>query len=180
MGNGCDFALYFPPAVEAKEFGVKHTWIAGLISVIVVLLAFAGAWYFTHERHVPADALSIQTGRREVFVRARIASTESDLAEGVRGEVGLAEGSGILFVITNRGPGFWMKDVGFSLDVAFLDECGKFLAIQSMAPNSLDFHTIDAPYSFGLEVPGGWFQKKNIQPGAHLEIPAQFKRCGDG
>ena len=65
----------------------------------------------------------------------------------------------MLFVIEQRGPGFWMKDTRIPLTVAFIDACGAILAFTDMEPFSLSLHNTEQPYSFGLEVNQGWFAR---------------------
>jgi uncharacterized membrane protein (UPF0127 family) len=81
----------------------------------------------------------------------------------------------MLFVIEQRGPGFWMKDVNFPLTVAFIDRCGKIVDIQDMEPNSLEFHDTQHDFRFGLEVNGGWFESHSVNVGDRIKLPPALR-----
>jgi uncharacterized protein len=108
-------------------------------------------------------------------IEIEIAETAAELEVGLTGRVTLPANRGMLFVIRERGPGFWMKDVMIPLSVAFIDGCGKVIAIQDMEPQSTRFHDTPAAYSFGLEVNKGWFEQNGVEVGSVLELPPRLR-----
>lgn len=115
-----------------------------------------------------------------VRLRVEVADEPAELAKGLSGRDGLGQDEGMLFVIERRGPGFWMKDVSFPLSVAFISGCGQIVALAEMEPHSLEIHSTDRDYRFGLEVSGGWFAAHAIAVGDRLELPAALRQSGCG
>jgi uncharacterized membrane protein (UPF0127 family) len=107
-----------------------------------------------------------------------IADTSEERATGLMNRQELAENSGMLFVFTQRGRGFYMKDTLIPLSVAFISECGEIVHIADMEPKTLTLHNTDKPYKYGLEVNQGWFASHNISAGATVEIPAEHATEG--
>jgi uncharacterized membrane protein (UPF0127 family) len=102
-----------------------------------------------------------------------IADTPEKRTTGLMHRTELAENSGMLFIFTQRGRGFYMKDTLIPLSVAFISECGEIVHIADMQPQTLTLHNTDKPYKYGLEVNQGWFASHNISPGATVEIPEE-------
>ena len=113
-----------------------------------------------------------------VILRVEIANTAASREVGLSGRDSLGADEGMLFVIEQRGPGFWMKDTRIPLTVAFIDACGAILAFADMEPFSLSLHNTEQPYSFGLEVNQGWFARNSIGVGDRLEIPPALRQPG--
>ncbi len=60
----------------------------------------------------------------------------------------------------------------YSLDVGFFDTAGVLLNIVSMEPDGGEtiYHS-SASALYALEMNRGWFERKGIRPGAHLQLP---------
>src|SRR5258707_1045665 len=101
---------------------------AGALLVALACLAVAGCG---GQSSVTSLRIDRQSGGA-VKVAVEIANTPATLERGLEGRTALPEGRGMLFVIEQRGPGFWMKDVSFPLSVAFVDRCGAIVDIQDM------------------------------------------------
>ena len=110
-------------------------------------------------------------------LRVEIADTAEERQVGLSGRSSLDRDAGMLFV-TEGHLGFWMKDTLIPLSVAFLSECGEVLAIANMEPQSLEIHNTARPYSFGLEVNGGWFAANGIEVGDDVELPDGIRPAG--
>ncbi len=108
-------------------------------------------------------------------LQIEIAQTEPQLESGLSNRDEIPLDTGMLFVIKVRGPGFWMKDTRVALSVAFIGECGQIVSIQDMQPMSLDIHSTDQPYSFGLEVDQGWFARNGIAVGDIVSLPKDLR-----
>jgi uncharacterized membrane protein (UPF0127 family) len=63
----------------------------------------------------------------------------------------------------------WMKNTSVPLSIAFLDEQGVIINIDDMVPFSDEQHHAAAPAKFALEMPIGWFSKREIKPGVKVE-----------
>lgn len=60
---------------------------------------------------------------------------------------------------------FWMKNTYIPLDIAFMDDDGKILQIETMNPLSTKAITSVHPCKYALEVNGGWFKNNSIEVG---------------
>ncbi|HEY3245420.1 MAG TPA: DUF192 domain-containing protein [Phycisphaerae bacterium] len=82
---------------------------------------------------------------------------------------------GMLFVFPNDQPanaGFWMKNTGIPLDIAFIRSNGEIVRILTMRPYDESNYQPGAPYRFALEVNAGVFNRLGIARGDTFEIPA--------
>jgi hypothetical protein len=143
---------------------------AGLLIVVLLLTVACGA----------SDGLStIEIEARDgstARLRVEIAATRAERTRGLANRDALASDRGMLFLISERGPGFWNKDVAFPLSVAFVSRCGVIVDIQHMAAGSLAVHDTPAPFRFGLEVNQGWFERNSIGVGSRLQLPLAMLR----
>ena len=58
----------------------------------------------------------------------------------------------------------WMKNTFLALDVAFIDNMGRIINIETMQPNTTHAHCAKKPARYALEMQAGFFQKRNIIP----------------
>jgi uncharacterized membrane protein (UPF0127 family) len=89
----------------------------------------------------------------------------------------LPEHYGMLFVFpTATTPSFWMHNTPTALDIVFLSDTGKILAIESMTPNTDDLHTAPQPVRYALEVAHGYFADQAVTVGQQctLTLPADL------
>jgi uncharacterized membrane protein (UPF0127 family) len=84
----------------------------------------------------------------------------------------------MLFVIEQRGAGFWMKDTTIPLSVAFIAPCGEIVHIAHMEPLTLQLHSTPLEYRFGLEVNRGWFEAHAIAIGDTVKLPEELRVSG--
>lgn len=131
------------------------------------------------EDAVETEPLTIVTTEGDIVrLEVEVADEAAERSTGLSGRHEVPEGTGMLFIFEQRGAGFWMKDTLVPLSVAFLARCGEIVDIQDMEPQSLDLHQADADYSFGLEVPQGWFAANNIEVGDLVSIPRDYRPDG--
>jgi uncharacterized membrane protein (UPF0127 family) len=157
------------------------------IVLSVVLAVFVGLALFLGS--IGSDAEDAGTIEREpltmvtaegdiVRLDVEVADTVAERSMGLSSRQEVPEGTGMLFVFESRGAGFWMKDTLVPLSVAFMGRCGEIVDIQDMEPLSLDLHQAEADYSFGLEVPQGWFRDNGIKTGDLVSIPRDYRPDG--
>lgn len=100
-------------------------------------------------------------------LKVEIADTPSKLERGLMYRKSMSEDSGMLFKFPyNHYPSFWMKNTYIPLDIAFLDENGRVLQIETMYPLSTRAIRSNYMCRHALEVPEGWFRKNNITVGS--------------
>lgn len=133
------------------------------------------------ERAERPPPVSFETGRVRVETASdtlelavEIAESEAQRTHGLMDRERLPEGSGMLFLFPEpRGPeaGFWMYRTKIPLDIAFLDEEGRIVAIRRMEPCAspdprwCPSYAPGAPYSMALEVPAGWLERHGVEAG---------------
>ena len=117
-------------------------------------------------------SIDMETGSGEFAQLAvEVADTASEMAMGLSSREHLPPDQGMLFVVGDAQPGFWLRDTSIPLSVAFISTDGTILDIQDMEPFSTRIHNIDEPYFFALEVNQRWFQEHNVAPGDFVRVP---------
>jgi uncharacterized membrane protein (UPF0127 family) len=158
----------------------------GIVLTVVVAILIGIALFLGS---IGSDAQDANTIEREpltiVTAEGDVARLEVEVADetpertvGLSGREEVPDGTGMLFVFESRGAGFWMKDTLVALSVAFMGRCGEIVDIQDMQPLSLDLHQAEADFSFGLEVPQGWFRDNGIEVGDLVSIPRKYRPDG--
>jgi hypothetical protein len=82
---------------------------------------------------------------------------------------------GMLFVFPREqgaDAGFWMKNTGIPLDIAFIRSDGEIVRIHTMAPYDERSYLPGAPYRYALEVNAGTFNRLGLARGDTVEVPA--------
>ena len=111
---------------------------------------------------------TVVVGQQELEVW--IADTEQDRAEGLMAVPRLDDDEGMLFVWEDPGFGaFVIKDVDYALDVAFVAEDGRILAIESLAPGGPERAESRKAYLWAIEARAGWFEEKGVAEGDTFE-----------
>ena len=105
-----------------------------------------------------------------IFFQAEVADEETERSTGLMFRKTLAPDAGMLFVMPQTGPvGFWMKNTGVPLTIAYLDASGRILELHDLVPYNEKIVSSHFPYiAYALEMPQGWFTKNNIWPGERL------------
>lgn len=113
-----------------------------------------------------AQATIKKASGESVAMTVELARTSQEQETGLMGRSGLPDNWGMLFIFGQMGRvAFWMKDTPLALSIAFIDDKGKIVDIQDMAPFSLDTHSPNQDYLSALEVTKGYFAGKGIKPG---------------
>ena len=103
-------------------------------------------------------------------IRAEVAETEENRRRGMMFRERLAENSGMVFLYTRaETSAMWMKNTRIPLAVAFIDANGRILNIAEMEPYSEEAHASSGAASYALEMNRGWFSKRGIKAGDHVE-----------
>lgn len=99
-------------------------------------------------------------------VEAEVASSAVERERGFRGRAAPAPGSGMLFVYSIEQPvsqGFWMYQISFPLDIAFISAEGRIVSIATMEPclsadpKACPAYYSEKPFKSALEVNAGFF-----------------------
>jgi uncharacterized membrane protein (UPF0127 family) len=138
-------------------------WIVGALAVLYVSASAACPF----ELPVWTTQVNGQTLTLEVAV------SSAARACGLSGRTSLAPDRGMLFVMPQSKPvAFWMHDTELALSIAFLDEQGRIVDIQTMqAEQSNVLHRSPGPVRYALEVNKGWFARHQVKVGDIVQLP---------
>ena len=126
---------------------------------------------------LPTTSLSIN-GHRLVV---ELAVTHLSRACGLSNRAALDENHGMLFVYARSGfRSFWMKDTHIPLSIAFLDDSGRIINIETMSPDQMENrYRSSRPALYALEVNQGWFGSRGIKAGDRVVEMPQPAVAGD-
>jgi uncharacterized membrane protein (UPF0127 family) len=141
-------------------------WIA-LLGAALTVSAFAKG----PQPKLPVITLDVAG----ISVEAEVADTEETRATGMMFRTTMGENEGMLFVMNEVGSvSFWMKNTLIPLSIAYINQSGIILEIHEMEPENEDFVASRfSTIAHALEMPGGWFRRQGIKPGAKISgLPA--------
>lgn len=103
------------------------------------------------------------------LIRAEVAGTEAQRQIGLMHRPSMPANDGMLFVFEQAGVQcFWMRNTLIPLSVAFLDDDGRIVNIEAMAPQTDDSHCSKRPVRYVLEMNLGWFDKRGLKAGSRV------------
>jgi uncharacterized membrane protein (UPF0127 family) len=122
-------------------------------------------------RSEPEVVLRAPSGQ-ELRVKVELARSEPERMRGLMFRQKLEPGRGMLFLFERPAPQkFWMKNTYIPLDMLFIDERRRVIAIEENAePLTLAPRGPDADSQFVLEVPGGWSRAHGVAPGMEVRF----------
>lgn len=111
----------------------------------------------------------------QVPVMASVADTASERQQGLSGTPYLPDGVVKLFVFESETPhGFWMKDMLYDIDIAWVRNDGTIVHIEPNVPAN-SYPTIfrpDAPALYVIETQAGFLAEQGIIVGDTVTLPA--------
>ncbi|UYG00600.1 DUF192 domain-containing protein [Halomonas sp. GD1P12] len=130
--------------------------------------------------------LTIHTEQGPHRLDVEVAETISQRQKGLMGREHLPEERGMLFRFEREQPAgnaFWMFNTLIALDIAFIDDQGRIVAINTMPPcesetaRECPTYLAGAPFTSALEVNAGYFEARGIQVGDCVSVPALAGFC---
>lgn len=126
----------------------------------------------------PASAPKPNSGLREVELSiagkksvVEVADTDAARQRGLMYRQSLPQDRGMLFVFPESDyRAFYMKNVAFPLDIAFLREDGTIDEIKHMKAATLDRTYSQHRVRYALEINFGWFESSGIGPGDRVDL----------
>ena len=109
---------------------------------------------------------AIKVGEHEIIVE--VVDDEEERSRGLGGRKNLPGNSGMLFVFEIPAKySFWMKDMLFSLDIIWIDENKKIIAIsENILPETYPASfSPSEPVKYVLEVNAGWAERNEVGGG---------------
>jgi uncharacterized membrane protein (UPF0127 family) len=108
-------------------------------------------------------------------VRADVAADEASRARGLSGRPGLADDEGMLFLLSDDSPSFWMKGMRFPLDIIWIRD-GRVVDVSADVPPPrgsgapLPTYSPGRPATRALEVNAGWAADHGIRRGDVVRV----------
>jgi uncharacterized membrane protein (UPF0127 family) len=100
------------------------------------------------------------------LITAEVAADDPARTRGLMFRERLAPNHGMLFVFERKAIHcMWMRNTPLPLSVAFIDDDGRIVNIEDMAPHTDDSHCARAPVRYALEMSRGWFASRGLKPG---------------
>jgi uncharacterized protein len=162
---------------------MRETWLrriaAGVLLTASVALSACGGGatplQTTSARGFPLGDLTVIRGGSTVLsLTVEIAGTTAAREKGLMGVTKLADDQGMAFVFGGMQTAqFWMKDTLIPLDIAFWDDAGRVVDVQTMTPCTADpcpTYASAQPYSNAVEVRGGLLGKAGVRPGDVVQL----------
>ena len=107
---------------------------------------------------------------------AEVAADHNSRSTGLMFRKSLAPNHGMLFVFSEKSPQcFWMRNTYVPLSIAFLDDDGRIVNIEDMAPLTENSHCSREPVRLALEMEQGWFARRGLAAGDRLSGREVFK-----
>ena len=132
---------------------------------LIALIALASA-PLRAQTALPEVTLSINGHK----LTAEVAANDGSRTTGLMHRRMMPENRGMLFVFAYTQPqSFWMMNTYVPLSIAFVDEHGMIVNIADMKPLTTDPHPSAKPAKYALEMNVGWFAKRGIKAGAHVD-----------
>jgi hypothetical protein len=107
-----------------------------------------------------------------VMVRAKVANSDTERAQGLSGIKTLGSNEGMLFDFTTEQPvSFWMRGCLMDMDICFATDNKIIVGITSMSKDApTHLHHSPSPVRYALEVPQGFFAQNSIAVGDKLSF----------
>jgi hypothetical protein len=158
----------------------------GLLTVVLAVYGLAlagGGWFIARVSRNAAARLEVRSFLgaataaafvRDVPMTLEFAWTPSARMTGLSGRDALPPSRGLLMVFPAKGRhGIWMRDMRFPIDIFWLDEAGRIVALRAeVLPET--FPTVFEPSRearFVLETEAGFAERHALRVGDRLSFP---------
>lgn len=120
----------------------------------------------------PLDLPTAEVAIKGHTLTVELAATPTARACGLSHRDVLPQNNGMLFIFPDPRPlTFWMKDTRIPLSIAYLDDSGKIIDIQNMAPmQTEEQYPSSGPAKYALEVNQDWFKRHGIEAGDRVVL----------
>ncbi len=103
-------------------------------------------------------------------VQAEVAHTDPLRQRGLMYRKEMQAHQGMLFIFPERATHcMWMRNTLLPLAVAFIDEDGKIINVEEMAPQTETNHCAAKPARYALEMNRGWFKQRGFSAGTPIQ-----------
>lgn len=145
------------------------------VSVGIAGLIIIGAltWYRLYVFAPGQEVQIVQASINNSSFNLEVADTPELRSKGLAGKPGLDENEGMLFIFERPGTEcFWMKDVGFSIDILWFDEDRTLIhKLPGISPDTYpDRFCPPEPAKYVVELRNGVSEDKSFELGDKLKI----------
>jgi uncharacterized membrane protein (UPF0127 family) len=118
-----------------------------------------------------APRARVHTAQGVATVELELARTDAARELGLMHRTALAPDAGMLFVFDGSARhGFWMRNTLIPLDMLFLSDDGRVLAVVQRQPLSLEVTDGGVESRYVLEVNAGWAQAHGVARGDQVTL----------
>jgi uncharacterized membrane protein (UPF0127 family) len=157
------------PSWTAALLAISLVATAAPVPVLAQVHAVTGAPMILETDPAPLVA---ETASGEKSFTIEVADEDHERAAGLMFRTEMPDDHGMLFEFQQTRPvAFWMKNTPMPLDLVFIGEDGKVIAVLPGEPFSTASITPNAPTRFVLELKAGTAQKAGIVDGVRLRHP---------
>ena len=102
-------------------------------------------------------------------IRAEVALAPAERSKGLMFRPALGPSQGMVFLFDEPAVQcMWMRNTLIPLSVAFIDDDGRVINVEDMAPQTETNHCARKPARYALEMNKGWFAKHGIGAGVRI------------
>lgn len=113
--------------------------------------------------------------KNELFT-LEVADEDQEKQQGLMYRKSMPKRHGMIFVWPNAEPrGFWMKDTEVALDLIFLDQTGKVIAIHAGRPLDRSRIICETPSQYVIELIHGTANEVGLRLGDVIELPDSLR-----
>lgn len=159
---------------------LKASLLLPLAALMPMSLLSSFAWGEASRASMQTLALAIHSDNGPHHLEVEVAETTAQRQRGLMERESMPESHGMLFRFETEQPAenaFWMYRTLIPLDIAFIDDQGRIVAINTMqpcestSPRSCPSYPAGAAYHSALEVNAGYFAERGIKVGDCVSIP---------
>jgi uncharacterized protein len=136
--------------------------------VLAMLLGLGGLPASAQEAAQKLATIRLNAGMH--LINAEVAQTPEQRQIGLMHRPTMPANEGMLFVFEEPGMHcFWMKNTLLPLAIAFVANDGSIVNIAEMQAGSEASHCPRQPVRYALEMNQGWFAKRGMKAGSHID-----------
>jgi uncharacterized membrane protein (UPF0127 family) len=108
----------------------------------------------------------------EATIYLELALLRHEQSRGLMHRKELKPEHGMLFVFRKpQRMSFWMKNTFVELDIGYFDPKGALMEVYPLVPlDTTPVKSISGDIQFALEMPRGWFEANQVEPGVQLDL----------
>ena len=149
-----------------------------ILGIALLLASIVSSSYWSFDRDPEEIVQKISATKKEIYIKnimlaVDIADEPHEQTQGLSDREYMAENEGMIFIFQQSFiPAFWMKDMGFGLDIIWIDSENTIIDIEkNVLPETFPTtFSPPSPVKYVLEVNSGWSDKNKISSGDKLKL----------